>query len=168
VGACKPHPISYDRSAPATPKTPSTLLATADHDRTTQGDVTMSSEAPLSYSGVAARDSSRLHAGHVYNNVVNSKRSLITCIMWNGTILIRDLRLLCRSCCRDQHSESQITTFTAKSARARRQSGPPRALSGRQRGTAPKSGDSVRLRKSKHRHSRPDGDDGVASCYDTR
>jgi hypothetical protein len=79
----------------------------------------MSSEASLSYNGVAAHDNSRLHAGHVYNNVVNSERSLITCTLRNDTIVIQYLRLFKRLCCGDQHSDAQTTAFTAKNAGAR-------------------------------------------------
>jgi hypothetical protein len=120
-------PIRIQLPAPARH---SILVATTHHDRTTRRAVVMSSEASVSYSGVAAHDSSRLHAGHVYNNVINSERSLISCTMRNNKIVIQYLRLFKRLRCWWRYSESQIAAFTAKSAGARRQSCPPRALQG--------------------------------------
>jgi hypothetical protein len=35
----------------------------------------MPSDESIRYEGVAANGNSRLHAGHVYSNVVNSKRT---------------------------------------------------------------------------------------------
>jgi hypothetical protein len=125
-------PQSFSWNGLPAPARSSSLLATTHHGRRRRHAVsaTMSSEASITYSGVAAHGSSRLHAGPVYTNVVNSERSLLMCIMRNDTTLTQYLRLFRRFCCGEQHSESQVATFTAKDARARRQSCSPRALQG--------------------------------------